>query len=82
MEPNLLKAIAQVIGMLAATIGTCMSYLQKQLSASKKEREQNRDRILTLEQEIKYLREKIESERIDFKERLKEITDYLYNRPR
>jgi hypothetical protein len=82
MDPQLLKDIAQVIGMLAATIGVSMKYLTARLSSDKRDREQNRDRILTLEQEIKYLREKVESERIDFKERLKEITDYLYNRPR
>jgi len=35
-----------------------------------------------MEENVARLREKIEQERIDFKERLREIADHLYNRSR
>jgi hypothetical protein len=38
--------------------------------------------MAAMEENVSRLREKIESERIDFKDRLREITDYLYKRTR
>jgi len=38
--------------------------------------------MAAMEENVSRLREKIEQERIDFKERLREITDYLYKRTR
>jgi len=35
-----------------------------------------------IRENVQRLREKIEQERIDFKERLTEITEYMYKRPR
>jgi len=38
--------------------------------------------MAAMQENVTRLREKIESERMDFKERLREITDYLYKRTR
>jgi len=38
--------------------------------------------MAAMEENVRRLREKIDAERIDFKERLREITDYLYKRTR
>lgn len=43
---------------------------------------ENAQEHATQVEDVKRLREKQEQERIDFRERLKDITDYMYNRPR
>jgi predicted alpha/beta superfamily hydrolase len=43
---------------------------------------QNAEDRATIREDVKRLREKVDQERIDFKERITEITEYMYKRPR
>ncbi|HEY4288280.1 MAG TPA: hypothetical protein VGN00_14345 [Puia sp.] len=86
MDPNLVKAIAQFLGSLGITIFTVMRMMVAKVSKMAermlKLEEQVRHNRELIETEVENMKEKIQSERLDFKERLKEITDYMYNRPR
>jgi hypothetical protein len=87
---NPMLEIAKFLGGLAGAAATCVKLLGdrqaranrkifEKLSEMDKENAQERARA---DEDVKRLREKVDQERLDFKETLKEITNYMYNRPR
>jgi len=90
---NVTLDIAKFIAGLISTTVTVIIYLGKRQERVNRQIRMLEDRVVAMDKQsaedraairenVQRLREKLEQERIDFKERLKEMAEYLYNRPR